>query len=604
MSISNATNIIASIFSVVIEKAPNGIAEMRIVARNEADKFIAKINYKNQREMPPIAPIGPIPQAIYYDIVNEINTIKLAGLPLPPIAGLTIALSIAISIASEYNVNVNLIREIPSIIHNSIRYIILAAIKAAIVAAAEAVTLVMESLPPTANIDRVIASLNSSSTKTSATAAATKVVAEAVWNRAWNRVIAETNVGRPFDNIIIPYIQAPGLLQTVAKFKRIYAIDDTLIDPPDEENQFKLFSNSEDITFNCILYGNPNIPVNILINETNFIYTDKKHNLGGIKNLSADKEIISFIKTLLIKCAYDGLIVDPNNMTSTPEIEALLREYNVGSINKEEILVNNITSISNELLDELLKYYKINYGKLIIKDIITNNKNIDNINNKFINLNAIDIKKLINIDYSKKRKTLFINESNLDKYYNYDYTSINETSLCYKNNKDIIINLLNSQSINHKIRDQEGNTILHYLVNIENLKLFKNIFQSNPKNQQRFCDLLELKNNHNQTPIDIINQKILENNKNFYSITKGTLVDQTKLLHSSLYSAELMIKLRNNNELKKNVPKHIENIFDDIYFIFNLKSSLLYNQNIKYVMDTYDKIYTNYNKFKSKKNIF
>jgi len=136
--------------------------------------------------------------------------------------------------------------------------------------------------------------------------------------------------------------------------------------------------------------------------------------------------------------------------------------------------------------------------------------------------------------------------------------------LCYKNNRDIIKMLLNVNT-KYQIKDQDNNNILHYLVNIENHIFFKDIFTATPVIQEKFCKMINLKNNNKKSPLDVIKYKIELNIKNFYSIDKDT-----ELIYSELFSDELNIKAITNNELNSIIPTNLKDIFNDLYIIFNL----------------------------------
>ena len=266
-------------------------------------------------------------------------------------------------------------------------------------------------------------------------------------------------------------------------------------------------------------------------------------------------------------------------------------------------MLENIKNVSSEIIDELVRGYKMNYARKIIQDIIKTILTRENLSR--INLNQklaetsinIDIKKLLNVDYSKnKKKKLFIDQSNPNtyvKYYNYNYKSSDEMTLCYRNNSDIINYLLNESSTNYLIRDQQQNSILHYLVNIENFMLFNKIYSDN---KSIFDKMKNFKNMYNKTPIEIIKEKINFNNKNFYKYTPVNKISRTELLYSDRYSEDLNTLLKNKNDMK-NIPLHITNIFNDMYFLFNLNDSYrLINNPLLILKNNYDDIYNQYKK--------
>jgi hypothetical protein len=378
---------------------------------------------------------------------------------------------------------------------------------------------------------------------------------------------------------------------------RIYAIEDIITNLSEYQNTaindtnkfFKVFSQTELNTLNTLLLDDPNDnsvldKINVNVN-TNTIYINKYPNIG---NYTVGKQPLEFLKKLIIKYLYRELI-DPIDSTKStiPKINRLLDDYNSAGIDKDKILSENILNYGKEVLDELLKYYKIYHAKVIIRNIIKTSL----VKSEYIlddSLN-IDISKLLGMDYFKNKTNTFKDESALagNKYYYYNYLSNDEGLLCYKNNKDIISILLNTNTTQYMIRDQEKNTILHYLVNLENSKLFLEIFNNN---KPKFDQMKKFENIHKKMPIRIIMDKINENNTNFYDVS-----NPKKLLYSNLYSDDLMIKLRNNNELQKNIPKYIENIFNDIYIIFNIdniNTDFFYTSyNTK---NTYEEIYEDY----------
>jgi hypothetical protein len=371
---------------------------------------------------------------------------------------------------------------------------------------------------------------------------------------------------------------------------KVYAIDDQINNSEYQDSTIldgylHLFSNREKAVINNI--NNVDL-FNAKIEFSGDQYIERD---DTIENYTVGVHPLSFLKLMIFYNLIDKFIdssIPPSGISKFKKINLLLDQYNPSGIDPKAILSTNILSTANEILDELIKYYKIGFAKEILKEKLSK---IDILKSNYIlndSLN-IDIKKILGIDFKNKNKNdYFINESN-QKYYHYNYISNNESMLCYKNNNDIIKALLNVDLTNSLIRDQQKNNILHYLVNIENYKLFSEIFSSSPKIQEKFCKMINLKNDAQMSPLDIINNKIKLNNNSVYKM--GTPEFDTELIYSELYSDELMTKLRNNNELNSIIPNNINNIFNDIFIIFNLKdvnndivpNKKLYNELFNYI---------------------
>jgi len=391
---------------------------------------------------------------------------------------------------------------------------------------------------------------------------------------------------------------------TISDPSKIYAIADDLTSSYNEktisEGSFKLFSDREIGLIKSL------ISQNILSNQ--IIERDKSINIYTV-----GRDSITLLKVLIIKDIYDKI-------KSNPNIIGLLKEYNKGGIEESLILDNIIINITNEIIDELLKYYKMNYAKEIIKEIIKTS-NIKSDFMKDANL-GIDIKKLLGIDFKNiniNKNNFFIDESTLDnKYYNYNYRSNDEALLCYKNNKDIIITLLENGKTEYLKNDIANNNILHYLVNVENYKLFRDIFLATPSIQSKFCKMIKLENNAKKNPLDFIKYKIEYNDNQFYKIVKKIPSD-TELIFADSFSDDLIIKVTNNNELFSIIPTSIKNIFNDIYVIFNidkinddiiiiddLNDTFTYDKKLPKVMDSpindIDNICKEYYDFLQKRN--
>jgi hypothetical protein len=298
---------------------------------------------------------------------------------------------------------------------------------------------------------------------------------------------------------------------------------------------------------------------------------------------------INFLRNLIYKDALELIIDDTDPEKSKIKgIDILLNKYNAANIDLSLFLKETIKQTTEDLITELLKYYKLHYSKKLLNNCFVKNSkiNVNFIKDSFFN---IDVKKLIGIDY-KKGSDFFINEKAKlkDRHYNYNYNSNDEGKLCYKNNEIIIKKLLKLPTVNYFIKDNYGNNLLHYIVELENFELIRHICK-NPK----IIGMKFIKNNANMIPIEIICQKIELNNKNFYIIKKGT--NDKELLYSKMYSDELMIKLKNNNELYSIIPNKISNIFNDLYNLFNLENI---NINIfdKIKIDNYDSLFNHSNK--------
>jgi ankyrin repeat protein len=278
--------------------------------------------------------------------------------------------------------------------------------------------------------------------------------------------------------------------------------------------------------------------------------------------------------------------IEPLNtpITNDDEINNLLDEFDFTGLNKEKIYVESVKTITDELLTELFKYYKTNCAREILKTITPNQSIAQYFTSNDTHFN-IDIRKLIVLDY-RKDKTFFIDES-IDeskkiknknyRYYKYNYITDDEANLCYKNKVEIVKNLFNQPGINYMLRDIEGNNLLHYLINIENKDLFEQIYGIN---KDVFDRMKKLTNNYGKTPIQLLQEKIKSNDINFYgeiynnnpTDIANNNVNVDKLLFSNIFSSELKIKLQGNKELYSLIPNKVENIFNDLYIIFNLEN--------------------------------
>jgi hypothetical protein len=328
-----------------------------------------------------------------------------------------------------------------------------------------------------------------------------------------------------------------------------------------------------------------------IINEITEIQSNSSFNIDEIKKRIDEKKeeyIIQLAKQFNNdNVKYDNKKVDiitsleaNKEIINNEDIKQLLDKYNPAKIDKDTFLKTNITNISNNLISELIKYYKGYYGKKLLLKILNKSEYKTKYTFNINDILNIDIRELTGMDFKSKNE-LFIDESgNKIRYYNYNYRSNDEALLCYKNNKDIILYLIDQPSTNYFVRDSNNNTILHYLVNIENFEIFNEVYK------EKFKKLKELKNNNGKMPINLLEEKRDFNNKNFYKIDKK----REELLFSEIFSDELYIKLKNNNELNSNLPTKIKNIFNDIYVIFNLESINLdmFKANLK---DNYESLF-------------
>jgi len=257
-------------------------------------------------------------------------------------------------------------------------------------------------------------------------------------------------------------------------------------------------------------------------------------------------------------------------ITIDPEINDLLHELNTIGIDEEKIYVELVKNITDELLTELFKYYKTHCAREILRTIATN-QSVRQYFTSFDTHFNIDIKKLVGLDY-RQNKAFFLDQSigpaMIPKFYKYNYITDDEANLCYKNRVEIVKNLLGQPGINYMMRDIEGNSLLHYLVDVENKDLFERIYGLNVG---LFNRMKKSTNNSNKTPIEILTTKIKTNDINFYIILNNS-TDENKLLFSNIFSSELKTKLINNKELYSLIPNKVENMFNDLYVIFNLEN--------------------------------
>jgi len=308
-----------------------------------------------------------------------------------------------------------------------------------------------------------------------------------------------------------------------------------------------------------------------------------------LRNLIIRYVLCSTLDPARITPPTNPLVVDQRTVplntpiTTDNEINDLLDELNFTGLDKEQIYVESVKTITDELLSELFKYYKTHCAREILRTITSNQTVTQYFTSDNTHFN-IDIKKLIGLDY-RKDKTFFLDESiNASKtntknsrYYKYNYITDDEANLCYKNKVEIVKNLFNQPGINYMLRDIEGNNLLHYLINIENKDLFVQIYDLNT---ELFNRMKNLTNNYGKTPIQLLHEKIKSNDISFYGEiynnnpirVNESNVNEDKLLFSNIFSSELKIKLQNNKELYSLIPNKVENMFNDLYTIFNLEN--------------------------------
>jgi hypothetical protein len=367
----------------------------------------------------------------------------------------------------------------------------------------------------------------------------------------------------------------------------IQGVDDDIVEYNQPSNKFKyykIFRNDEkniinrtlnilnvpnDVLFYNNYLGENNIVQNIDIfnniptaNESyNYLFRD-----DTIRNRTVDNDVFDIIKNKILIEIYNQILdnTDPKK-TKFKEINDILPKYELNGFSIELLLEELIKFNTNKIISLLLKYYAMHHSKYILK-LILDKIEIKNyfINNESLNIN---LNKLTGINF-EFNKDFSIDESenpeNLKFNFNYNYFSNDEANLCYKNKKNIIDILLKLPTTNYFVKDKDGNTILHYLINLENYNLFQSIYSSNYK---VFTKLKNTPNVFNKKPIDILNEKIGYNNKNMY---KSNPVEG--LIFSEIYSDELFVKLKNNNELSSIIPDNIKSIYNDLYLLFNLEN--------------------------------
>ena len=394
------------------------------------------------------------------------------------------------------------------------------------------------------------------------------------------RILELDNANNAMNVLVIQFITAAGnpaalaALNTPANqiiknnYGNIYPCDDIQLNPsdynkPKKDNYLKLFK-TEPLSEGII------VPFTVYSSE-NYFYRD-----GTSDIFTVDTGVCNLLRHVIIKeikNKYD-LLPKPN------EIDNLLKEFNLdGLLKNEDVLEDLFKNITNKIITELINYFKHNYAKKILAKVL---KNISTdleleraaTSPTLAKLLNIDITKLTGIDY--RYSSDFFVRLIREKYYNYNYMSNDATSLCYKNNYHIINYLLNEPTTNYHIKDSEGNTILHKLIDINNILLFENIYLANIRKFNKFIDA---KNINKQTPLDIIIERIELNHNDFYQ-------DQDRLKYSERSSSFVVQQIKEIGELNMMLPDkfgpamdidfigpklNVVGIFNDIYIIFNLQ---------------------------------
>jgi ankyrin repeat protein len=284
---------------------------------------------------------------------------------------------------------------------------------------------------------------------------------------------------------------------------------------------------------------------------------------------------INDLRTLVIKDLYNRILL-PNlpvlaapapaaqpNPNFNDELDDLFIKYNPSGQDLEIFKQETIITYANRMIVNLIDYYKTYYAYEILRN--TTLGGIKQIDDHLKGQFTIDVLRLKALDMRKNpadpEKKIFMNEiaKKNDYMYNYNYNSTNEAYQCYRNNVKIIKLLLKNS--NYLSRDSDGNTILHYLIKLENYNLFKELCE------EKFDRLFRVKNNFNLTPIDVINNRIKFNINNFY----GNDILKCEPLFADIYSSNLMNLLKNNGELLNIIPENVNRMFYDLFTIYNLE---------------------------------
>jgi len=315
----------------------------------------------------------------------------------------------------------------------------------------------------------------------------------------------------------------------------------------------------------------PAVPGNISTN--NIIYYITSANVKGLFDNN-----INDLRTLVIKDLYNRILL-PNlpvpqapagapapapvrNPNFNNELDPLFIKYNTSGLDLNTFKQDTIITYANRMIVNLIDYYKTYYAYEILRNTALGNiKKIDDHLHGRLNM---DILKLKTLDMRKDpANEIFMNE--IDKKnlynYNYNYNSTNEAYQCYRNNIDIIKELLIKSR--YLSRDGDGNTILHYLVQLENYSLFNKLCA------EKFDKLYNIKNKLKLTPIQMISNRIQFNKNNFYG---NDIIHECKQLFAEIYDSNLMITLKNNTELLNIIPKNVNVMFENLFTIYNLEN--------------------------------
>ena len=283
---------------------------------------------------------------------------------------------------------------------------------------------------------------------------------------------------------------------------------------------------------------------------------------------------INTLRTLIIKDLYNKIFlqylptalippaVQINNPNFNNDLDPLFIKYNTSGLDLKTFKQDTIISYANRMIVNLIDYYKTYYAYEILRNTALGN--IKKIDDHLVGQFNMDILKLKTLDMRKDpANEIFMNE--IDKKnlynYNYNYNSTNEAYQCYRNNIDIIKELLIKSR--YLSRDGDGNTILHYLVQLENYNLFNKLCA------EKFDRLYNIKNKLKLTPIQIISNRIQFNKNNFYG---NDIIHQCKPLFAEIYDSNLMIILKNNTELLNIIPKNVNVLFENLFTIYNLEN--------------------------------
>ena len=365
-----------------------------------------------------------------------------------------------------------------------------------------------------------------------------------------NAIINESNSTIDLNNKDIKFFNN-GLFTTLNGIPFVSVSD--IYPCEDRNNNPSLFNNNPDGNNLKIFDINPNkegarVPFEVSISNFNYFFRDGTNNIYTV-----DTGVINLIRHIIIK----ELMLE--YQLNKANIDALIQKYNESGIKNmtdEEIFYDILKNISTKMVTELLNYYKYNYAKEILSDVLKD------INSKIkiddTNKLTFDITKLKGLDY--RYTPNFFSNIPRERYYNFNYLSNDSTSLCYKNNYFIINYLLNDSTTNYNIRDMDNNTILHKLVDINNFELFNTIYNNNINKFEVFKTNVNI---NNKKPVDLVRENYNNNHNEFFK-------DDKKLLFSERYSSFVVQQIKEINELFSSVPTKIDNLFDDIYIIFNL----------------------------------